>query len=327
MEQIVDNEKEGLRLDQFLSSVLQDVSRARIQKIIADGLVSVNGNRAVKKNMTLRAGDSVSADETSVRPPECTPQAQDIALDVIYEDEFFACINKPAGLVVHPGNGNADGTVANALLHRFGSVSDGFNSGRPGIVHRLDKDTSGVLIIAKTNSAHSALAALFSSRKIVKKYTGICIGVRPLEHELLELPLARSRREPLKRTVDGSGKSAVTEYWLREFKNGISLMDFILHTGRTHQIRVHCSYKGFPIVQDGLYGGLQERVLKIAPLERPFAYSVMKCFTRHALHALSAEFVHPFTNEQFTVTAPYPHDFCRAFHIIGSPALPPKCIL
>ncbi|MDR2728285.1 MAG: RluA family pseudouridine synthase [Chitinispirillales bacterium] len=313
MEYTVDVEKEGLRLDQFLSAVLQDVSRARIQKIIVDGLVSVNGNHKVKKNILLKIHDIVSIDEIPERFSESTPQAQDIALDVIYEDEFLVCINKPAGLVVHPGNGNADGTVVNALLHRFGSVSDGFNSVRPGIVHRPDKDTSGVLIIAKTNGAHSALAELFSSRKIVKKYTGICVGNRPLNHELLELPLARSRREPLKRAVDINGKTAVTEYSLREFKSGISLMEFTLHTGRTHQIRVHCSHKGFPIVQDGLYGGLQDRVLKIAPLERPFAYSIMKCFTRHALHARSVEFLHPFTNQKLSVTAPYPQDFCEAF--------------
>ena len=317
MKHTVNNEKEGLRLDQFLSGVLQDVSRSRLQKIIADGRVSLNGNPAVKKNIVLKAGDSVSIDEVSVRPPEPTPQAQDIALDVIYEDEFFACINKPAGLVVHPGNGNADGTVVNALLHRYETVSDGFNSERPGIVHRLDKDTTGVLIVAKTNNAHSALAALFSDRKIVKKYTGICVGNRPHEYELVELPLARSRREPVKRAVDNNGSMAITEYWLREFKNGISLMDFTLHTGRTHQIRVHCSHKGFPIIQDGLYGGLQDRVLKIAPLERPFAYSIMKCFTRHALHARSVEFLHPFTNQQISVTAPYPQDFCDAFDIIG----------
>ena len=318
MEHIVNNEKEGLRLDQFLSGVLPDVSRSRIQKIIADGRVSLNGNPAVKKNIVLKTGDSVCIDEISISPQEPAPLAQDIALDVIYEDEFFACINKPAGLVVHPGNGNADGTVVNALLHRYGAVSDGFNSERPGIVHRLDKDTTGVLVVAKTNNAHSALAELFSDRKIVKKYTGICVGNRPLDHELVKLPLARSRREPIKRAVDINGRMAVTEYWLREFKNGISLMEFVLHTGRTHQIRVHCSHKGFPIMQDGLYGGLQDRALKIAPLERPFAYSIMKCFTRHALHARSVEFLHPFKNEPFSIIAPYPQDFCDAFNIIGA---------
>ncbi|MCL2689167.1 MAG: RluA family pseudouridine synthase [Chitinispirillia bacterium] len=318
MQYTISSEKQGLRLDQFLSSVLPDLSRSRIQKIIADGSVFLNENPAVKKNIILRTGDRVDIEETSARPQEIAPQAQDIALDVIYEDEFFACINKPAGLVVHPGNGNADGTVVNALLHRYGSVSDGFSSERPGIVHRLDKDTTGVLVVAKTNSAHSALAALFSDRKIVKKYTGICVGNRPLNHEIVKLPISRSRREPVKRTVDLNGSTAVTEYWLREFKSGISLMEFTLHTGRTHQIRVHCSHEGFPIVQDGLYGGLQERVLRIAPLERPFAYSMMKCFTRHALHARSVEFVHPFTNEPFSIAAPYPQDFCDAFEIIGA---------
>ncbi|MDR0306604.1 MAG: RluA family pseudouridine synthase [Chitinispirillales bacterium] len=317
MNYTVDNDEDGLRLDQSLAARLRDVSRAALQKAISGGGVSVNSKVAVKKNLRLKIGDTVGVDDVLTHAARKTVlAAQDIPLEVLYEDEFLALINKPAGLVVHPGNGNTSGTVANALLHRFGSVSDGFNAQRPGIVHRLDKDTSGALIIAKTNEAHIKLANLFSSRLIRKVYTGFCIGARPCDHELIELPLARSRRDPIKRIVDTRGNPAVTEYRLRAFNNGVSLLEFILHTGRTHQIRVHCSHRGFPIIEDALYGGLRERVLKCAPLERPFAYNIFKCFSRQALHARSLEFRHPFTNQEFTISAPYPEDFRLALEII-----------
>jgi len=290
---------------------MADVSRARIQRVIADGGVSVNGKAIVKKNVVLETGDTITIDDILTQPQNSLPAAQDIPLDVLYEDEFFAVINKPAGLVVHPGNGNADGTVVNALLYRFGpGVSGGSDANRPGIVHRLDKDTSGALMIAKTDAAHAALAELFSSRTIKKVYTGFCIGARPLEHEIIDLPLARSRRDPMKRTVDARhGSPAVTEYSLKNFCCGISLMEFILHTGRTHQIRVHCGHKGFPIVHDNLYGGSRDKTIKIPPMERPFAHKIFKCFDRQALHARSLSFKHPFTKEDFEITAPYPPDF------------------
>ncbi|MCL2220164.1 MAG: RluA family pseudouridine synthase [Chitinispirillia bacterium] len=303
------------RLDAFLAGALADVSRSRVQKFIAGGRVSVNGRVAARKNLTLEAGDEVCVDDVSVRPVgEAVPAAQDIPLDVLYEDEFFAVINKPAGLVVHPGNGNADGTVVNALLYRFGSqVSSGSDVCRPGIVHRLDKDTSGALVVAKTDAAHTKLAELFSTRTIKKVYTGFCVGARPLEHEFIELPLARSHKNPTLRAVNmAHGTPAVTEYDLKVYRDGISLLQFILHTGRTHQIRVHCSHRGFPIIRDNLYGGSQDKILKIAPMERPFAYSVFKCFNRQALHALSLTFTHPFTGANMEISAPYPQDFIDA---------------
>jgi len=312
---VVDNR--GIRLDVFLADMMVDVSRARIQRVIADGGALLNGKVVNKKNVVLEIGDTITVDDVLTRPQESLPAAQDIPLDVLFEDEFFAVINKPAGLVVHPGNGNADGTVVNALLHRFGGgVSIGSGVDRPGIVHRLDKDTSGALIIAKTDAAHAALAELFSSRTIKKVYTGFCVGVRPIEHEVIDLPLARSRRDPMRRAVDSQrGSPAVTEYSLKAYNCGISLMEFILHTGRTHQIRVHCAHKGFPIVRDNLYGGSQEKVLKIPPMERPFAHKIFKCFYRQALHARSLNFNHPFTKEDFEITAPYPPDFDSALGV------------
>jgi 23S rRNA pseudouridine1911/1915/1917 synthase len=332
MDYTVDSDGDGRRLDVFLADALGGPSRSRVQKIIADGCVSVNGKQTVKKNADVSAGDVITVSDgasMSARPYDDAPLPQDIPLDVLYEDEHIAIINKPAGLVVHPGCGNADGTVVNALLHRFGGgVSSGFESYRPGIVHRLDKDTSGALIVAKTDAAHAACAGLFLSRTIEKKYVGFCVGARPLPHEVIDLPLAASLRERVKRTVDRRrGKPAVTEYRLMDFINGIALMQFTLHTGRTHQIRVHCSHRGFPIVNDGLYGGGREAVQKIPPLERPFAYGVFKCFERQALHAMSLSFIHPLTQESIQVTAPYPEDFTGALAIFSAtrPILSPPC--
>jgi 23S rRNA pseudouridine1911/1915/1917 synthase len=320
MDYAVDDNNGGRRLDVFLSDTLAGVSRSRVQKLIADGRVSLNNNKILKKNVTVEYGDIIAIDDELISAPSVlAPEAQDIPLDVLYEDEYFAVINKPAGLVVHPGNGNHDGTVVNALLHRFsGGVSSGSEANRPGIVHRLDKETSGALAIAKTDAAHAALAELFSSRAVKKIYTGFCVGIRPLEHGTVDLPLAGSRRDPVKRAVDSRrGKPAVTEYRLKSYQNSISLMEFVLHTGRTHQIRVHCSYKGFPIVRDELYGGGQDKVQKIAPMERPFAYSIFKCFDRQALHARVLGFIHPFTRKEFEIAAPYPEDFEAALGKMG----------
>jgi 23S rRNA pseudouridine1911/1915/1917 synthase len=324
MDYLVNNDFNDQRLDVFLTDALSGPSRSGVQRIIADGHVSVNGKSVVKKNADVAAGDVVTVGEgaeAAVRSCyDDEPLPQDIPLEILYEDGHIAVINKPAGLVVHPGRGNADGTVVNALLHQFGisNVSSGYENYRPGIVHRLDKDTSGALIVAKTDAAHAAFAELFMSRAINKVYTGFCIGARPLEHEVIDLPLAANQRERVKRIVDKrNGKPAVTEYSLKDFICGIALMEFTLHTGRTHQIRVHCSHRGFPIVGDDLYGGTREAVLKIQPMERPFAYSVFKCFKRQALHALSLSFVHPLTNESVKVTAPYPDDFNKALEIIN----------
>jgi 23S rRNA pseudouridine1911/1915/1917 synthase len=322
MDYTVYNDSDGRRLDAFLAGALGGPSRSHAQKVIAEGCVSVNGKQTVKKNTAVAAGDVVTVSggaSTTARPYDAAPLPQDIPLDILYEDGHIAVINKPAGLVVHPGCGNPDGTLVNALLYRFGAgVSSGFESYRPGIVHRLDKDTSGALIVAKTDAAHAAFADLFLSRAIEKTYVGFCVGARPPQSGVIDLPLAASPRERTKRAVDTRrGKPAVTEYSLMGFNSGIALMEFTLHTGRTHQIRVHCSHKGFPIVGDDLYGGTRETALKIPPMERPFAYRVFKCFERQALHALSLSFIHPLTKESIKITATYPEDFNRALGIFS----------
>lgn len=306
----------GKRLDLFLTNILAGVSRSQIQKLIDSGKVLVN-SIIVAKNTKLTEKSSVEvtglhvAHDTTIRPQG------DVPFDIIYEDEYIIAVNKPAGVVVHPGNGVHDGTLVNGLMNRFETLSDGFSSDRPGIVHRLDKETSGVLVVAKTNQAHAAMASLFQSRAIRKTYIAFCLGC-PSEYKgMIDLPLARSHQDPIKRTVSNHGKDARTEYEVITIKSGIAAISFKPLTGRTHQIRVHASSRGFPIVADKLYGGGKEHLLKIPPLDRPFAHSILKCFNRHALHAATITFIHPVTKKTMLITAPLPRDFCDACFCFG----------
>jgi 23S rRNA pseudouridine1911/1915/1917 synthase len=305
-------ESAGLRLDIFLSRLFTDLSRSQIQKLIATGSIAVNG-QVVPKKFALSAGDSIRVTAIESVSHEVNLLAQDIPLSILYEDDHLIAIDKPAGLVVHPGSGNRNGTLVNALLyHCREGLSPGSAAERPGIVHRLDKDTSGVIIVAKTIAAHAALASAFSSRTIKKSYIGFCIGRPPAASGSIDVPLARSRRNPVKRAPDKSGKSSSTGYRLLDFRSGIALVEFMPLTGRTHQIRVHCASSGFPIVADTLYGGGKERLLQVAPLDRPFAAAICKCFTRHALHAFTITFTHPFLKKEITIKAPLPPDFRSA---------------
>jgi 23S rRNA pseudouridine1911/1915/1917 synthase len=196
-------------------------------------------------------------------------------------------------------------------------LSDGSAADRPGIVHRLDKDTSGVLMVARTNPAHHALARLFMRREVEKRYLALCAGAVPKERDRIEAPVGRSRTDPLRFCVRAGGLSAATEYSLLHHACGISVLSLRLLTGRTHQIRVHCSHKGFPVLGDGVYGGGREIVMKIPPAERPFAYKIFKCFGRQALQAHTIAFSHPFTGEKLELRAPLPEDFRRALVILG----------
>lgn len=308
---VVQKQHEGERLDIFLAHSIDGISRSQIQKLIEQQMVLVNERKAVKKDL-VNENDKIEISGFNLINTQISLTPQDIPLDILYEDEFYVAVNKPSGLVVHPGYGVKDGTLVNALLYQIGSLSDGSATERPGIVHRLDKNTSGVLIAAKTNRAHSVLSSYFAARKIEKYYVGLCIGMVQQTHSLIDIPLDRSVRDPIKRAPSSSGKPSRTEYWLLEHRDGISALKFKLHTGRTHQIRVHCSAMGFPILADSLYGGNRERLLRINPVERTFAYSIFKCFKRHALHARSLTFIHPFTKKTVQITAPVPQDFRKA---------------
>jgi 23S rRNA pseudouridine1911/1915/1917 synthase len=305
----------GARLDVVATRHLPSLSRAKIQSYIETGLILLNGRPAIKKTL-LAEGDRVTFDKPRLSSSTGSRLApQNIPLDILYEDEYLLAVNKPAGMVVHPGNGNREGTLVHALLYHVTTLSAGSEPDRPGIVHRLDKNTSGVVLVAKTDETHRRLARLFSTREIKKEYAGFCVGRRPDAHGSIGAPLGRSRRDPVKRAVRQDGKEALTEYWLLAHHCGISVMKFAPHTGRTHQIRVHCSAGGFPVLADSLYGGGKEALDRIPVLERPFAASVYKCFERHALHAQSITFVHPHTQKEMTIKAPLPEDFNRALEL------------
>jgi 23S rRNA pseudouridine1911/1915/1917 synthase len=308
-------ETAGNRVDRFLSRSLPgSVSRSQIQKLFLQGNVLVNG-APVQKSAHVSVNDRIIVkDIGSVNVPTSL-EPQDIPLSILLEDDYFIAIDKPAGLVVHPGSGNWDGTLVNALLFARPQLSDGPSPDRPGIVHRLDKDTSGIIVVAKTNAAHAALAGAFSSRTITKTYYGFCIG-KPRELEgIINLALGKSRSNPMKQTPVPDGKASQTGYRVLGSESGIVFVKFSPRTGRTHQIRVHCASKGFPILMDELYGGGPGRIMRLEPADRPFAKSVMSCFTRHALHAQSISFTHPFTGKETTVSAPFPKDFQEALRL------------
>jgi 23S rRNA pseudouridine1911/1915/1917 synthase len=311
----------GARLDVFTARHMPSLSRAKIQSYIEDGLILLNGRPAIKKTL-LAEGDRVTIDKSRLSSSTGSRLvAQNIPLDILYEDEFLLAVNKPAGMVVHPGNGNREQTLVNALLYHVKSLSGGSEPDRPGIVHRLDKNTSGVVLVAKTDETHRLLARLFSTRKIKKEYAGFCVGRRPEAHGSMGAPLGRSRRDPVKRAVRLDGKEALTEYWLVAHHAGVSLMKFAPHTGRTHQIRVHCSAAGFPVLADSLYGGGKEALDRLPVLERPFAAGVFTCFERHALHARSITFMHPRSRKEQTISAPLPEDFKKALELFQKQGL------
>lgn len=308
----VPQESQGLRLDVFLSRRVSGISRARIQKLIAAGAVSVNG-ATVRKRHAVAAGDMIQFDPAGLPPDETGLLPQNIPLSILYEDDWYVAIDKPAGLVVHPGCGNRSGTLVNALLfHRGENLSVGSAADRPGIVHRLDKDTSGVIVAAKTNAAHAALAAVFASRGVRKKYLAFCIGRPQAAEGVIDMPIGRSRSDPVRRAPAASGKSSSTGFRMLDFRGGISLVEFTPLTGRTHQIRVHCAASGFPVLADALYGGGKGRLRQVAPSDRAFAASLLQCFSRQALHAVSMTFIHPFLKREVTVKAPMPADFRSA---------------
>ncbi|MGM0443508.1 MAG: RluA family pseudouridine synthase [Fibrobacterota bacterium] len=308
----VDHRDAETRLDIYLSHHMSEVSRTRIQRALKDGRVEVNGGLS-KKNYLLRGGDTIEIhDESLLEPPkEVEVVPQDLPLDIIYEDDHLLVLNKPAGLVVHPGNGNPDGTLLNGIYYYLRDIP-----GTPLLVHRLDKNTSGIIIAAKNEQAHGKMSTLFMQRKVYKGYLGFAIGRYPEKNGRINAPLGRSKSSPIKRTVRADGRPSVTDYLLLRYRCGISALAYRIHTGRTHQIRVHSAYSGFPLVMDNLYLGDKRKVKLLEPMERPFAYRIYAKFKRHALHSRYIAFDSPFTGQRTSFTAPLPADFRKACEAI-----------
>ncbi len=286
----------GLRLDHFLAARLQGQSRSRIQEWIAQGRVRVNG-AAKKASWKTRAGERIEVEPAE--PPPLRAFPEEIPLQILYEDEAVAAVNKPAGLVVHAGAGRFSGTLVNALLHRYGRLSEAGDALRPGIVHRLDKGTSGVILVARTEAAHRSLAHQFASRTVEKVYLALVEGRVAAEQGVIHRPI---ERDPVRRTRmtarTGRGREALTEYRVLERFEKFTLLEVRIRTGRTHQIRVHLSSIGHPVAGDTLYGAAA-RPAGMAPLGRPW------------LHAARIAFTSPASGERVAVEAPLPDELAR----------------
>jgi 23S rRNA pseudouridine1911/1915/1917 synthase len=293
------------RLDHFLVAQLPDLSRVRVQELIAQGKVLVNG-AAAKPSMKLRGGDSVAIAGTAERAPLRAIPEQ-IPLDVVYEDDDVAVVNKPAGMMVHAGAGATDdvrnlGTLVNALLHRFAALSGVGGELRPGIVHRLDRNTSGLIVVAKNDSAHRRLAEQFAAREVHKTYTALVQGWMTGDKGTINSAISRDAvRRTRMTTRRGNGRTAVSHWRVRERIDGpygrFTWLDVQIETGRTHQIRVHLASAGHPVVGDTLYGAARQ--VKAASKE-PLALA------RNFLHAASLEFSHPRTGKPLRLSAPLP---------------------
>lgn len=295
---VVEEEYSEKRLDAYLSMVLSDYSRSYIQKLVEGELVSLKGEVCKVKKTKVALGDRVS-----IKIPEevcILPVAEDIPLDIVYEDDDVLVVNKPQGMVVHGGAGNYTGTMVNALLAHTKNLSDLGGEMRPGIVHRIDKDTSGLLVVAKNNNAHEKLSAQLKEHTMDRKYYGIIQGCPKVHEGIIDQPIARNPKDRLKMGVVFGGRNAVTEYRVIEKLSGYALVECILQTGRTHQIRVHMCYIGHPLMGDMLYNGNKSKIKG----EGQF------------LHAKILGFTHPVTGERMIFESELPEYFERALRAL-----------
>lgn len=289
----------GDRLDRFLTSQVPDFSRSQIQRLIEDGHVTHSRYKKVKANNDIREGDVIGV--VLPDPAPTAAQPEDLPLEIIFSDADLVVVNKPAGMVVHPAAGNSGGTLVNALLHHVKDLSGIGGEVRPGIVHRLDKGTSGVMVVAKHDDAHQELARQFHDREVEKEYVALAWGLVQ-QRKRINAAIGRDPKNRLKMTTRRAdrARNAVTRVtWARDLQ-GVTLLRIAIATGRTHQIRVHLSEIGHPIVGDALYGGVRTRVpQRLRPVLR---------LTRPFLHAERIAFTHPRTQERLEFTAPLPAD-------------------
>ena len=306
---IVEHSLPAERLDAFLRTRFPALSRGAIQRLIESGHIRVNG-QPVKATHHPRAGDVIEITFPDARPPEAQPE--NIPLEILFEDKDLLVINKPPGLVVHPSAGHEEHTLVNALLHHCAGELSGIGGvARPGIVHRLDQDTSGGLIVAKNDQTHVALSEQFAGRTMEKVYAVIVCGEVPRESGEIRAAIARhpSHRKRMAVT-EGDGREAWTSYRVRERLLHATHHEALLHTGRTHQIRVHFQHLGFPVVGDEVYGGRKNQRLKeLTNYAAP----------RQLLHAHKLTFTHPKTGRKKSITAPLPKDFEIALKLLRPP--------
>ncbi len=307
--------KKKERIDVFLTSVIENATRSKIQKLIKSNLVLVNGEN-VKPNYIICPSDIIDVTiPVSPRPSENKPE--NIPLDIVYEDEYLLVINKPAGMVVHPAFGNYTGTLVNALLHYSRELSDLNIPDRPGIVHRIDKDTSGLLLVAKNEWIHAQLAKQFADHTIEREYWGICWGIFKKKKGEITGLISRSKKDRKLFAVNTSeGKYAHTFYEVLEEFDICSLIKLNLKTGRTHQIRVHLNDIGHPLFGDPSYGGRKMVYGSDLPKMKSRVNNLLKIMTRQALHAKTLGFYHPQKKENIYCNSELPEDFIELVKIL-----------
>lgn len=313
----VDMSAKGERLDRWLSERRElELTRSRLQRLIVEGLVLVDG-LPVAKNYRLRGGENL---EIHIPVPSSEHlEPSEIPLEIVYQDDHLMVVNKPPGLVTHPAVGNRTGTLINAVVHYLGRRPEGGPIERPGVVHRLDKDTSGLLIIAKTEAAYLRLQTAIQKREVRRTYLALVCGHLKEETGRIELPIGRSSKDRKRMIVtDTRSREAITEYVRRDRFRSYDLLEVHLLTGRTHQIRVHFSHLGHPVFGDPEYGGRQKWHRGIFGPERPLARRLLGLMPRQALHAMRLEFAHPITHQAVALTCDPPHDFQEVLRVLDS---------
>ena len=292
----VAEEQKNERIDKFVAGINNEWSRTQVQQWIKDDVVTVNG-KAVKGNYKVKENDEITV--TIPEPEELDIQPEDMNLEIYYEDADVLVVNKPRGMVVHPAPGHTSGTLVNGLMHHCTDLSGINGVMRPGIVHRIDKDTSGLLMVAKNDMAHESLVNQLVAKTVTRRYKAIVHGVIPHDKETIDAPIARDKKERQSMTVDENGKHAVTHFQVLERFKDFTLVECRLETGRTHQIRVHMKYIGYPLAGDPKYG--PKKTLDM---------------NGQALHAGILGFDHPRTGEYIQFEAPIPEVFEDALNIL-----------
>jgi 23S rRNA pseudouridine1911/1915/1917 synthase len=295
-------EEAGERIDRYLVARLADFSRGAVQRLIDQGAATVNGT-PVRRSHRLRPGERIEVSVPRILPPRCDPE--DLPLRVLLEDEAFVVLDKEAGMAVHPGRGRSSGTIANAIAFRYLTLRLAGEEYRPGIVHRLDLETSGVMVVAKNEAAHARISAAFEERRVEKEYAALVHGAPEHDEDRIDLPLGRDATDPQRRAVRfGDGRPALTETRVRaRFRSAAALVACRPFTGRTHQIRVHLATRGHPVLGDTLYARGRRPPVEVA---------------RVMLHASRLVFPHPETGAPVAVEAPLPPDFEAALAALSA---------
>lgn len=303
-----------MRLDKYLTTTLpSEITRNQIQKLIKSGKILVDGKPG-KVSQAIEPGQTITVDYEL--PYDPTLYSENIPLDVVYEDDYLLVINKPPGLIVHPGAGNASGTLVNALLYHCEYLSNENGPYRPGIVHRLDKETSGLLVAAKDNIIHSNLRKQFTNRKIDKHYLALVWGVMKQPEGDIDLPIGRSLKDRKKFAVVPGGRESLTRYKVIEEFEFLTLLQLKLETGRTHQIRVHLAHLNHPVFGDPYYGGRNTKMITLNLRNRLLAAKLLSVMKRQALHAQYLSFSHPITGTKVSCEAPLHEDYLESLRLL-----------